>query len=326
MTGRLIFGLLLALVPVFASAEDDWTARKLELTDWKAVFGRIEARDQIPARSRLGGTLVNVQVVEGSRVAAGQLIAQVVDEKLALQLSAVDAALQSLSSQLKNAMAELARGENLLERGATTVQRLDALRTEVDVINGRIGATEAERNVLEQREAEGAVLAPNEGTVLSVPVTAGSVVLPGEVIAEIGGGGFFLRLAVPERHATRLKEGDAIRIEGPDGEQEGKLAKIYPQIENGRVIADVEVAGLVTDFVDARVLVRLPVATSKAIVVPSKAVTTRMGLDFVTIARADGTPVSRTVVLGATHEVAGETVIEVLSGLTGDEKLVAGHE
>ena len=322
----LIFGAMLLLLPAVAFAEDGMTARRLEMTEWKAVFGRIEARDRIPARSRLGGTLVQVDVVEGSHVTAGQVIARVVDEKLALQLSAIDASLQSLTSQLANAEAELRRGEDLLERGVTTAQRLDALRTEVDVIRGRIGATEAERNVLEQREAEGAVLAPIGGTVLDVPVTAGSVVLPGEVIAEIGGGGFFLRIAVPERHALHLQEGDAIRIEGPSGEQEGRLARIYPQIENGRVVADVEVEGLATDFVDARVLVRLPIAVSEAVVVPAGAVTSHMGLDFVTISGPDGTPLPRTVVIGATHEVEGETLVEILSGLGGGETLVAGHE
>lgn len=326
MVRLLIAVVLVAVVPVFALAEDGFTAKRVELTEWKAVFGRIEARDRIPARSRLGGTLVDVQVAEGDNVAAGQLVARVVDEKLALQLGAIDAALRSLTSQLGNAEAELARGENLLQRGVTTAQRLDALRTEVDVIKGRIGAAEAERSVLEQREAEGAVLAPIDGTVLAVPVTAGSVVLPGEPIAEIGGGGFFLRLAVPERHAMNLEEGDVIRIEGPDGAQDGRLVKLYPQIENGRVVADVEVKGLRTEFVDARVLVRLPVATSASVVVPSDAVISRMGLDFVTVVGADGAPVARTVVLGATHDLAGEAVIEVLSGLNGGETLVGGHE
>jgi multidrug efflux pump subunit AcrA (membrane-fusion protein) len=238
----------------------------------------------------------------------------------------VDASLQSLTSQLQNAEAEVARGENLLERGVTTAQRLDALRTEVDVIRGRIGAAEAERTVLEQREAEGAILAPIEGTVLAVPVTAGSVVMPGEVVAEIGGGGFFLRLAVPERHAKSLNEGDTIRIEGPDGEEDGRLAKVYPQIQNGRVVADVDVPGLQTDFVDARILVRLPVATSTAIVVPEMAVTTRMGLDFVTVRMSDGTIAPRTVVVGSERSVSGERYREILSGLEGGEQLVIGHE
>lgn len=326
MSIRLALSALLAFLPVLTFAEGDMAARKVEVTTWKAVFGRIEARDQIPARSRLGGTLVEVSVVEGSAVGAGQIIGRVVDEKLGLQLDAIDASLQSLQSQLTNAEAELKRGENLLERGVTTAQRLDALRTEVDVIRGRIGATEAERNVLEQREAEGDIVAPIAGTVLSVPVAAGSVVMPGEVISEIGGGGFFLRLAVPERHAMYLAEGDSIRIEGQSGEMEGRLAKVYPQIQNGRVVADVEVPGLQTDFVDARVLVRLPVATSEVIAVPGQAVSSRMGLDFVTVVGPDGTSLPRTVVIGATHVVEGETLVEILSGLKGGETLVNDHE
>lgn len=326
MPKSILIGTLITLLPMLAWAQENVTASTVEVTDWKAVFGRIEARDQIPARSRLGGTLVEVSVVEGSKVGAGQEIGRVVDEKLALQLSAVDATLSSLTSQLQNAEAEVARGENLLERGVTTAQRLDALRTQVDVIRGQIGAAQAERNVLEQREAEGAILAPIEGTVLTVPVTAGSVVMPGEVIAHIGGGGFYLRLAVPERHAMYLNEGDTIRIESPDGEQDGRLAKVYPQIQNGRVIADVDVPGLETDFVDARVLVRLPVATSSAIVVPENALTSRMGLDFVTVKASDGTIMPRTVVVGSERSVNGELFIEILSGLEGGEQLVTGHE
>ena len=326
MIRLLLLCTLLASVPVHSNAEENVVARRVELTDWKAVFGRVEARDRIPARSRLGGTLVEIQIAEGSKVTAGQQIARVVDEKLALQLGAIDASLQSLTSQLENAEAELVRGENLLQRGVTTAQRLDALRTEVDVIKGQIGTVQAERNVVEQREAEGTVLAPIDGTVLAVPVTAGSVVLPGEPIAEIGGGGFFLRLAVPERHALQLREGDIIRIEGPDGEQDGRLAKLYPQIENGRVVADVEVTGLRTEFVDTRVLVRLPVAVSEAVVVPSHAITSRMGLDFVNVVGANGAAVSRAVVVGTTHVIAGESVVEILSGLSGGETLVSGHE
>lgn len=326
MPKRLLIGTLFLLMPTLLWAQDAVFARDIEVADWKAVFGRIEARDQIPARTRLGGTLVEVSVSEGATVQSGQQIGQVVDEKLALQLSAVDASLQSLKSQLGNAEAELARGENLLERGVTTAQRLDALRTQVDVIRGQIGTAEAERNVLVQREAEGAVLAPITGTVLTVPVAAGSVVMSGEQIATIGGGGFFLRLAVPERHAMYLNEGDTIRIEGPAGAQEGRLAKIYPQIENGRVVADVEVPGLETDFVDARVLVRLPVATSTATVVPANAVTTRMGLDFVIVTGPNGTPQPRTVVIGQTHTIAGEVLTEILSGLNGGEQLVIDRE
>ena len=324
MIRSIIYAALLAALPVGAAFGADVTVRATQITEWKSVFGRIEARDRLPARARLGGTLTSLAVAEGSRVAAGDVIAQIVDEKLDLQIAAVDAQLRAMAAQLDNAMTELQRGEDLLQRGVTTTQRLDALRTQVDVIRGQIGSAQAERSVLLQREAEGAVQSPIDGTVLTVPVSAGSIIMPGEPIAVIGGGGFFLRLAIPERHATMLQQGDVIRIE--DGrERSGTLSKLYPQIENGRVIADVEVADLSKDFVDARVLVRLPVGQRDAIMVPAAALQSRMGLDFITLRGADGTAVTRAVVAGSTHQITGSAQIEILSGLSAGDTIII-HE
>jgi RND family efflux transporter MFP subunit len=306
------------------------TLEPVTVTEWKAVYGRIEARDRIPARARLGGTLVSLSVAEGDVVAQGDVLARIVDEKLGFQLSALDAQGQALAAQLGNAQAELRRGEELLAQGVTTAQRLDALRTQVDVVTGQIAALEAQRQVIEQQAAEGAVLAPVAGRVLDVPVAQGAVVMPGEPVAQIGGGGIFLRLAVPERHAADLTEGDAIQIEGAEGVAEGRLAKVYPLIENGRVVADVEVAGLPDRFVDARVLVRLPVGERSALLVPETALATRGGVDFVAV---DGAGL-RAVVPGARVTVDGVAMVEVLTGLRAGDAVRAvapkagevGHE
>jgi multidrug efflux pump subunit AcrA (membrane-fusion protein) len=164
------------------------------------------------------------------------------------------------------------------------------------------------------------VLAPIAGLVLTVPAAAGAVVMPGEAVATIGGGGFFLRLAIPERHARALREGDEIRIDGADDGATGRLARIYPQIENGRVIADVAVEGLAEAFVDARVLVRLAVGQRSALLVPESAVTTRAGLDFVTVEGSHQG--ERAVMLGQRHERDGVVLREILSGLAAGETVV----
>jgi len=305
--------LALASVPISTYAAN-LTLQRTTIPEWKAVYGQVEARNSVLARARIGGTIVELKVTEGDIVKAGDVVAVVKDEKIDFQIKAIDAQLLGLQASLNNAETELGRAQTLIKSGATTVARLDQLRTEADVVRNQIAATQAQRSVLVQEEAEGDVLAPSGGRVLKVPVTKAAVVLPGEVIANIGGGGFFLRLAIPERHATSLKQGAAIRIAAGGKSLSGTLAKIYPQIENGRVIADVEVHDLDTSFVDARVLVELPVGSRQALVVPRSAVATRSGIDFVTVME-NGKPIERAVVAGDAIELDGKPGIEILTGL-----------
>ncbi|MGV6811300.1 MAG: efflux RND transporter periplasmic adaptor subunit [Brevirhabdus sp.] len=323
---RHIAAALIACLPALGHAADAITLKPTTVTEWKAVYGLTEAKNRVPARARIGGSLASLSVTEGDTVEAGQVIARIVDVKLDFQLSAMDSQLEALEAQLENARSELKRGEELLARGVTTTQRLDALRTQVDVLEGQIEATRAERHVVEQQSKEGDVLAPQGGRVLEVPVTKGAVLLPGELVAQIGGGGFFLRLSVPERHAPLLKEGDGIVIDATGTNTEGQIAKIYPSIQAGRVVVDVEVADISDVFVNARVLVRLPVGKRETLLVPDDMVVTRSGLDFVATVVGE-TQVLRSVVLGRHYEIDGVAMTEVLTGLAaGDKVTVASDE
>jgi RND family efflux transporter MFP subunit len=306
---------IVALVGLPVAAQSaTFVLKASTVTEWKAVYGTVEARDSVLARARIGGTISSLSVTEGDLVKADAVLATVIDEKIDFQIKAVDAQLLGLTASIKNAETELDRAERLIQSGATTAQRLDTLKTQVDVLRNQIAAAEAQRSIAVEQSKEGSVLAPGAGRVLTVPVTRNAVVMAGEVIATIGGGGIFLRLSVPERHAGFMQEGIKIRISANGVESTGKLAKIYPQIENGRVIADVEVAELKTDFINARVLVELPVGTRKTLLVPATAVFTRNGLDFVTVSE-NGQDIERTVITGEAVDLSGIPNIEILTGL-----------
>jgi RND family efflux transporter MFP subunit len=295
------------------------------VTEWKPVFGQVETRDRVPARARIGGTVAQLDVTEGDRIEAGAMVAVIEDVKLGFEIDALDARIEALQSRLDTARADLDRGAQLFARGVITSQRLDELQTAVNVLEGELSSVEAERSVVEQRIDEGEVLAPEAGIVLSVPLSPGSVVTPGETVAEIGGGGVFLRLAVPERFAGDLAEGDRIEI-GSGGEtRSGVLAKLYPQVAGGRLEADVEVEGLDPRFVGLRVPVRLPVGQRMAILVPQAALSRVGGLDFVTVQGPDG-PVRRAVVPGAAVARDGAEMREILSGLQPGDVVVTPDE
>jgi len=314
-----IFAMLAVAGPTLAA---DFPLVAVEVAETKALFGQIESRFVAPARSRIGGTVTVLDVTEGDSVTAGQVIAQIVDEKLELQLSAAEARLAAARSELANAETEVQRSEQLLGRGSTTVQAVDRVRTQVTVARNAVTELESGKSVILQQMAEGAVIAPAAGRVLSIPTRLGAVVLPGEAVATIAAGNVFLRLSIPERHAEGLSVGAAVSIGEGDMQREGLIEKVYPLIEGGRVTADVAVDGLSDAFIGQRILVRVPVGTRPALAVPQAAIRRSAGLDLVDIA-VEGGYRTISVVPGATVQTPDGPMVEILSGLrSGDTVLV----
>ncbi|MBW6416600.1 efflux RND transporter periplasmic adaptor subunit [Celeribacter sp. PS-C1] len=295
------------------------------ITEWKPVYAEVEPRDQVPARARIGGTITTLDVTEGDLVEAGQRVALIEDTKLLFQIEGIDAQLDAYNSQLVKAQDDLTRGESLSERGVISTASLQALQTNVTVLEGQITSLQAERQVVSRQIEEGEVLAPEAGVVLDVPVSKGAVIMGGEQVALIGAGGTFLRLGVSERYADRLTEGDTIQILGAGEPQTGTLAKIYPLIQGGRVEADVEVDDLDARFVGRRVQVQLPVGSHDALLVPLTALSQSGGLDFVSV-EADGHSSARVVVPGNEVTLDGATYVEILSGLSAGDVVVIDHE
>lgn len=311
---------VLTVTPL-ASIAADLVLKPVDVVETKALFGKIESRFVVPSRSRIGGTLVQLDVSEGSLVTEGQAIGKITDEKLELQFEAASARIRAAQSQLNNAQTELTRNEELLSRGATTSQRVDQARTAVEVARNAVSELQSTQQVIQQQMDEGALIAPTTGRVLSVPIRLGEVVMPGEPVATIAGGSVFLRLDVPERHALGLVEGAAVAIAEGEGETQGKIEKIYPLIESGRVTVDVAVEGLSDAFIGKRVLVRVPVGTRPAIVVPKEAIQRSAGLDLVSIKVPEGER-SVTVVPGPMVETDDGQMREILSGLRAGDTVI----
>lgn len=291
-----------------------------QVDDRKAVFATVESADQTLARARIGGTVGSLTVDEGSQVETGQTIAVVGDPKLVLELAAIDQRLRSLEARKDLAALELQRTTELRRSGAATQARVDDAKTALEVASRAVEAMKKDRQVVAERLSEGAVLAPGAGRVLKVHVTEGSVVLPGESIATIASENYLLRMMLPERHARFLKVGDVVRVgerglSGDDGAlRQGIVRQVYPQVENGRVVADVEVSGLGDYFVGERVKVFVSAGGRRSFVVPADYVYRRFGVDFVRL--KDGTE----VVVQAGEPTEGG--IEILSGLRDGDVLV----
>lgn len=316
----MLTALVLAAIQTASSAT--YTVEPVMVVDEKAVYATVESVDVVGARARIGGVIGELRVDEGDLVEAGDIIAVVVDDRLAPQIGAANASAAALTAQLEQARTDLVRAQDLFDRGIFAQARLDEAQTAVDVLENQLTSARQGRAVLVQQTREGDVLAPTAGRILEVPVTAGSVVLPGENIASIASDLYVLRLMLPERHARSISEGDTIRVDGSaltgNVAPTGFIRQVYPRIEDGRVIADAVVDGLGNFFVGERVRVLVGVDERQTIRIPAGFLSTRYGVDYVRVS---------TPGVGY-HEVVVQTggqsdgQIEILSGLGAGDVLV----
>lgn len=312
-----------------AAGQPAFRVERTQIDDLKSVYATVRSRDVVEARVRTGGTIASLNVDEGDQVEAGKVLALVTDPKIALRIKALDAQLVALKSRMTTAKTELDRAQSLAARGVTAQARVDQARTAYDVASNDLKAAQAERSVVETQVQEGEVLAPSAGRVLRVPVTVGSVALMGESIATIAANEYLLRLEVPERHARFMKQGDPIRLGSRELETaaptmtEGRISQVYPELKNGRVIADAEAPDLGSYFVGERVLVWISAGQRTAYVVPQRYVFKRYGLDYVRLAPASGKTSDVVVQLGRTLTGGdGKDAVEVLAGVNGGDELV----
>ncbi|MCE1235188.1 MAG: efflux RND transporter periplasmic adaptor subunit [Hyphomicrobiales bacterium] len=310
-----------------ARAGDVVTVASVAVDDAKEVLATVESVRSPQARARIGGTLTAVNVVEGDAVKKGDVLAVVADTKLRLQLTAAEARIGALVAKLDLIQTEYERVKQLRATGAAPQSRLDDAETQMVVTKAEIAAARADKSVIEEQVVEGNVLAPDDGRILKVSAVAGQVVMPGEPIASMAIANYILKLRLPERHARFMHEGDEVLIAGRGLDRnsdahmtKGKIVRVYPELDQGRVVADAE-AGVVGDyFVGERVSVFVATGKRDTIVVPEDAVILREGLTFVRLEGVGEVPVQT----GPKHVALDGKApgVEILTGLKVGDKVV----
>lgn len=296
------------------------------VSDEKSVFATIESANVVPARARIGGTIIDLHVKQGDHVEQGQLIATVGDPKLALQTNAYSAQVQAAEAQLAQAKLDYDRAQRLITAGAIAKNAYDQAHTAYNVAASNVRSLGAQRAVVQQQSAEGQVLAPTAGRVITVPVTAGTVLMPGDTVATVAEQDFVLRLEIPERHARAIKLGDPVRLDGADlglnGPRFGTIKLVYPQIDNGHVVADATVEGFSDYFVGERVRVWISAGQRQAIVVPENLIVTRSGIDYASLRLGSGEQIDVPVQRGEEIRTPHHIGLEILSGLEPGDRLL----
>lgn len=283
---------------------------------WQDVSAEIATVDQAQVIARIPGILTSLSVREGDVVRKGQVIGRIVDNQLGYQAGAYGAQAAAAQAQAAQAQAELSRVKYLYDKGVYAKARLDQAQAAASAANAQVNAARQQQSAVQAVAGQGAVVAPTSGRILRADVPAGAPVAPGMTIAVVTAGATIVRLEMPESLAETVRPGAAVRAEGIG---QGRVMKVYPSVSAGKVSADVEIPGIGNSLIGKRVPAKVEAGRRKAILVPASFITTRYGIDMVTLLGKDGSATQVPVQLAPSTEFG---MVEILSGVGAGDTLV----
>lgn len=151
------------------------------------LSGHVEARAMVPVVPLVSGTILNYPIKAGMKVAAGQVLTQIDQEAFRQQMLQAKAAYTGYESSFT-------RVSGLFSSGAASRQEYDTVKAQRD-------AAKAQYDLAELQLGYATVTSPITGTILSAPMSVGSVASPQQVLAVIADlSDLVVRLDVPEKY------------------------------------------------------------------------------------------------------------------------------
>jgi RND family efflux transporter MFP subunit len=291
--------------------------------------GTMLAFTDAPIYARTNGYLRKWYVDIGSRVRAGQVLADI-------DTPEVDQALEQARADLATAEANTRLAQSTAERYRDLIKTDSVSKQDLDNANGSLEAkatavTSAAANVrrLEQLHAFGKIVAPFDGVVTVRNTDVGALIDSGSNAKELFHVAAVHRLRVfvnvPEVYSRAARPGikaDLTLTEFPGRPFTGTLARTAESIDvaSRTLLAEIDVENPKGELLPgsyAEVHLKLPADTS-TFKLPVNAVIFRTEGVRVAVVRAGGIVTLQPVTLGRDY---GNSV-EVVSGLTGDEHVV----
>ena len=268
-------------------------------------------------------TVAEVSVAVGDTVAAGDVLASAATADLKRELA-------NATLNLKSARVQLRAAEDTLEDAEDDGSTDQVRQAKIGHYNAEVQVAQAETEVRDLKDARGmaTLVAPIDGLVTAVNVTAGADAPSGAAIT-IAATTYEVTAGVVEGDIGSIILGQAatIGIDALDVEMEGTVTAISPVSESSDgAIVSYPVTIRVDDppaAIRSGMTADVTVTTasvSDVLTVPSEALSGANGAYTVRVLDATGTPQAREVEVG----LVTDTLAEVSSGLQAGETVVTG--
>lgn len=310
------------------AAGDLLSLRRVELAQGVAVTGQLKAVQTALLKAKVAGELQLLSVREGDTVRAGQVLGQIDPTELDWRLRQAQQQAEASQAQVDVAERTLANNRALVTQGFISATALDTATANANGARASLQAAQSAVELARKARADAQLIAPISGLVSQRLAQPGErLAVDGRVLEIVDLSRLELEAAVPPQEVTRLQVGASatLRVDGLDQALRARVVRINPSATAGARTVSAYLA------LDAHPALRqglfaqgrVEVGRQSALAVPSSAVRLDQPLPYLLVLEGD-TARQHTVRTGATGEVDGVTMTEILAGATeGDSVLAA---
>jgi membrane fusion protein, multidrug efflux system len=314
------------------SAGDVARASRAELSTLLSVSGSLKATQSAFVKARVAGELQTLNVREGDRVQAGQLIGKLDATEYQWRLRQAEDQAAAAKSQLDIAQRTLDNNKALVDQGFISRTALDTSVNSAAGAQASLQAAKAAAELAKKAVGDSEVRAPIGGLVSQRLVQPGErVSVDARLIEIVDLSRIELEAAVAPEDVLAMRVGQTARVQ-IDGQAEpvdAKVVRINPSAQAGSraVMAYLELANSsgLRQGLFARADIQL--ARKTALVVPTSALRFDQAKPYVLTVEA-GRAVQRNVATGARGDVRFdgklESAVEITDGLTAEAIVLRG--
>ncbi len=302
---------------------------RTEMPEWLEFSGPLVAPRTVVVRAKAAGTLVSLEVAEGSRVQAGQVLGAIDLADLRSRIAEREAMVESARARLAEAQRTHSANEDLARQQFISPNALESSRAALETARAQLKSNQAQLDTAGIGLREARLSAPITGVVGQRKVLPGEKVShEQELLTVVDLRQLELAGVVGTHQVSRLEVGQPVelRAEGLDEPVAGRIDRIAPAAVAGTrgipVVVRLEnPKELLRAGQYASARVALPDDTPR-LTVPLSALGQASGQDFLwTIEK--GVLVRRIVITGRRQVAQGR--VEVLQGLPESASVLAAR-
>lgn len=218
--------------PTAVSAENVAVVTMEKISSGPAISGALAAEREATIRAQLSGPVLSTHADQGSRVAAGTLLARIDDRTVRDQFLSARSAVTTAQTAADIATRELSRNEKLAEAGAIAERDLEAARRANLAAQSQLDDAKARLTLAQKQVDDAQVRAPFAGVVSNRAVSGGDIVQPGNAMfTVIDPTSMRLEANVPAAQLSAIRIGTPVSftVSGYPGKTfAGKVVRINP--------------------------------------------------------------------------------------------------